>query len=166
MEETVLGLQAPAQRRTAAQRRRAILEGHAMRAPEPLTSTKLQVLRSTEPSPSPRWCDPSRKSQTQTLTKFPHVAVLPINVKHETRASNFFPLTFFSDGGMSNIWLLFPVPSSPTLFFCRLVNVITIASITHHYLLPSRSLALSDDHPEHEIDLRSACRVLPVRENG
>ena len=61
---------------------------------------------------------------------------------------------------MSNIW--FPVPVAT--LFRRLVNVISTASIAHHYLLPSRSLALSDDHPEHELDPRSACRVL--WENG
>ncbi len=61
---------------------------------------------------------------------------------------------------MSNIW--FPVPVAT--LFRRLLNVISTASIAHHYLLPSRSLAVSDDLPEHELDPRSACRIL--RENG
>ncbi|KAI9449238.1 alpha/beta-hydrolase [Lactarius psammicola] len=62
---------------------------------------------------------------------------------------------------MSNIW--FPVPVAT--LFRRLVNAISTASIAHHYLLPTRSLAVSDDPPpEHDLDPRSACRVL--RENG
>lgn len=36
---------------------------------------------------------------------------------------------------MSNIW--FPVPVA--LFFRRVVNLLSTISITHHYLLPSRS---------------------------
>lgn len=61
---------------------------------------------------------------------------------------------------MSNIW--FPVPVAT--LFRRLVNAISTASIAHHYLLPSRSFALSDPHPEHELDPRSTSRVL--RGNG
>jgi triacylglycerol lipase len=63
---------------------------------------------------------------------------------------------------MSNI-IWFPVPVAT--LFRRLVNVISTASIAHHYLLPSRSLPASDDSPEqHDFDPRSACRVL--WENG
>lgn len=57
---------------------------------------------------------------------------------------------------MSTIWLPVPVAT----LFRRLVNVISTASIAHHYLLPSRSCTAS----EHDLDPRSACRVL--RENG
>ncbi|KAH9020231.1 alpha/beta-hydrolase [Lactarius pseudohatsudake] len=58
---------------------------------------------------------------------------------------------------MSTIWLPVPVAT----LFRRLVNVISTASIAHHYLLPSsRSCPAS----EHDLDFRSASRVL--RENG
>ncbi|KAH9043480.1 alpha/beta-hydrolase [Lactarius deliciosus] len=57
---------------------------------------------------------------------------------------------------MSAIWLPVPVAT----LFRRLVNLISTASIAHHYLLPSRSCPA----PEHDLDPRSACRVL--RENG
>ena len=64
---------------------------------------------------------------------------------------------------MSNI-VWFPVPVAT--LFRRLVNVISTASIAHHYFLPSRSSPAFDDSPEHQHDLdpRSACRLL--RENG
>jgi hypothetical protein len=42
---------------------------------------------------------------------------------------------------MSNIW--FPVPVA--LFLRRVVNLLSTISITHHYLLPSRS---SDQNPQ------------------
>ncbi|KAH9059938.1 alpha/beta-hydrolase [Lactarius vividus] len=53
---------------------------------------------------------------------------------------------------MSTIWLPVPVAT----LFRRLVNVISTASIAHHYLLPSRSRPAS----EHDRSPRSACRVL------
>jgi hypothetical protein len=61
----------------------------------------------------------------------------------------------------STIW--FPVPVAT--LFRRLVNVISTASIAHHYLLPSKSSpAVSDDFPELDLDPRSAYRLL--RENS
>ncbi|KAH8987233.1 alpha/beta-hydrolase [Lactarius hatsudake] len=52
---------------------------------------------------------------------------------------------------MSTIWLPVPVAT----LFRRLVNVISTASIAHHYLLPSRSCTAS----ERDLDPRSACRA-------
>jgi hypothetical protein len=61
----------------------------------------------------------------------------------------------------STIWLPVPVAT----LFRRLVNVISTASIAHHYLLPSKSSpAVSDDFPELDLDPRNAYRLL--RENG
>ena len=58
---------------------------------------------------------------------------------------------------MSTIW--FPVPVAT--LFRRLVNVISTASIAHHYLLPSKSSPASDDFPlELDLDPRSVSRLL------
>ena len=58
---------------------------------------------------------------------------------------------------MSTIW--FPVPVAT--LFRRLVNVISTASIAHHYLLPSKSSPASDDFPlELDLDPRSISRLL------
>lgn len=126
----------------------AVRLGRDMRAPEPW------LYKCCDPrsrSPSPRWCDPNRKSQPRTLTIMKHG-----------------PQTFFLQLSlrweMSNIWLPINLPQAVpvAMLFCRLVNVISITSITLHYLLPSRSFALSDDNTEHKNNPQSACRVLPV----
>ncbi|KAH9171639.1 alpha/beta-hydrolase [Lactarius sanguifluus] len=57
---------------------------------------------------------------------------------------------------MSTIWLPVPVAT----LFRRLVNLVSTASIAHHYLLPSRACPAS----ERDLDPRPACRVL--WENG
>ncbi|KAI9436687.1 alpha/beta-hydrolase [Lactarius indigo] len=61
---------------------------------------------------------------------------------------------------MSTIW--FPAPVAT--LFRRLVNVISTASIAHHYLLPSRSFPASSPSSEHDLDPRSPSRVV-LQEN-